>query len=151
MAYRDDKALWWPRPALGDICWTRFPEEVPFSGPGPKPRPCLICKISKAADSERYQVTVAYGTSQSVEAIYPGEFAITKTDGKSFSVSHLKTTTKFDLRLTLALPYNSDFFSPPPWLPHAKNPKIGVLDLSDSSKVKIKFEKAKSEARWDSL
>lgn len=62
-----------PLPEAGDIVWRRFPRQG-LPAPGPKPRPALVVDIGCLRDEPA--VEVIYGTSQKVDRLYPGEFAI---------------------------------------------------------------------------
>ena len=42
----------------------------------------------------------------------------------------LSYDTKFNLRHTVTLPYNADWFSVPPAAPHGQTPKLGTLHPS---------------------
>ncbi len=119
---------WFPPPRPGDIVWCRFPERR-SSTPGPKPRPALVLRVGE--DSEgRPVVEVAYGTSQKVDQLYAGEFAITTADRVAYAVAGLSYPTKFDLRETFELDFNDTWFGVPPGAPHGDRPKLGVLHPS---------------------
>jgi len=68
-------AAHWPLPAPGDIVWCRFPE-LPRQSPGPKPRPALVLEVIEREDG--IEIAVVYGTSQRVDKLSAGEFAITR-------------------------------------------------------------------------
>lgn len=116
---------WFPAPDAGDIVWCRFPQwRVP--GPGPKARPALVLRVGED-DQRRPVVEVAYGTSQKVEVLYAGEFAITPADRAAYAVAGLSYPTKFNLRETFELDFNDAWFAVPPAAPHGDRPKLGVL------------------------
>lgn len=140
----EDAENWWPGPQLGEFCWCWFPQDAPLER-GRKPRPCLICQMSKNEQGSRFVVVVAYGTSQKIEVLYPGEFLLRPEDGAAFASSGLKVATKFNLKQRVALPYNSDFFELPNWVAGARSPRLGRLDLSVAD-VRRRFEAAKAAA-----
>ena len=72
-------------------------------------------------------VAAAYGTSQRVGELHPGEFAITRADQEAFALAGLSYDTKFDLSNVIELPYSAMWFSVPPGAPHGQSPKMGLL------------------------
>jgi hypothetical protein len=117
----------WELPDPGDIVWCRFPQR-PRDVPGPKPRPALVVAVAEHEDGTT--VTVAYGTSQKVDRLVAGEFAIRKVDHRAaYEVAGLSFDTKFDLRNRVELPWNDCFFSVPPNPAHGQTPKLGVLHV----------------------
>lgn len=119
---------WFTAPRAGDIVWCRFPQRW-LPGPGPKPRPALVLRVGED-DKGRPVVEVAYGTSQKVDLLYAGEFAITPADRAAYAVAGLSYPTKFNLRETFELDYNDNWFGVPPGSPHGDRPKLGVLHPS---------------------
>ena len=111
-----------PRP--GDIVWCLFPQDKKLE-PGPKSRPALVVKVGEI-DGEP-AVAVAYGTSQRIGALHPGEFAITRADREAFAVAGLSFDTKFDLTNVIELPFSGQWFAVPPGAPHGQIPKLGLL------------------------
>ena len=83
-----------PRPKPGDIVWCKFAQHSSLK-PGPKSRPALVLKVGDQAAATWVQV--AYGTSQKVDRLFPGEFVITPSDGDAYVISGLTYATKFDL------------------------------------------------------
>jgi hypothetical protein len=76
-------------------------------------------------------VTVVYGTSQRVDRLFKGEFAITKqASPAAYGSASLSYDTKFDFKQSIDLPWNQDFFAVPPRAPHGQSPKLGVLHAS---------------------
>jgi len=122
---------WWPAPASGELVWCHFPDEVSSKPkPKPKPRPSLILMTKLDEDGFKF-VTVAYGTSQKTNRLYSGEFKISEKDNPSaYTSSGLSYETKFNLKLTVQLPFNDLYFSVPPHSPYGQNPKLGVLHPS---------------------
>lgn len=115
----------WPAPEPGDVVWCRFPER-PRDKPGPKPRPALVLEVLHRADG--IEVMVAYGTSQNLGRLQPGEFAIRKLDNDTaYALAGLSYDTKFDLARTLSLPWDGTFFAVPPDPKHGQLPKLGSL------------------------
>jgi len=73
-------------------------------------------------------VIAAYGTSQKLERIYPGEFAITKNGSlESYRAAGLSYDTKFDLNNFVVLPWGMDFFETALGPRIKKSPKLGAL------------------------
>ena len=118
----------WPQPVPGDIVWCRFPE-LPQPAPGPKPRPALVLEVIEREDG--LEVTVVYGTSQRVDKLSAGEFAITRLGhAAAFKAAGLSHDTKFDFRQTVRLPWNEAFFAVPPGAPNGQKPLLGTLHAS---------------------
>ena len=118
---------WFAAPRAGDIVWCRFPErELP--GPGPKPRPALVLRAGE--HKGRPVVEVCYGTSQRVDRLYAGEFAITPADKSAYAEAGLSYATKFNLGTTHELDYNELWFAVPTGAPHGQTPKLGLLHPS---------------------
>ena len=116
-----------PPPKPGDIVWCRFPQDK-IPRPGPKSRPALVIQVGAIADEAA--VTVVYGTSQKVDRLFPGEFAITPADGAAYTVSGLSYPTKFNFRQRIELPYNDRWFAVPPGMPFGQHPKLGIVHPS---------------------
>ena len=118
----------WTPPTPGDIVWCHFPN-LPRRTPGPKPRPALVCDVTEREDG--VAVTVAYGTSQGLQRLHKGEFAITKQGNPAaYSSAGLSFDAKFDLRQSVELPWNEDFFAVPARAPHGQHPNLGSLHAS---------------------
>jgi len=133
-----------PQPKPGDIVWCKFPQLASLK-PGPKSRPALVLKVGEKATATWVQV--AYGTSQKVDKLLPGEFVITPSDGDAYSISGLSYPTKFNLASTFELPFNEDWFGVPPGAPHGQVPKLGVLHPSLMRRARAAMEAAK-QARY---
>jgi hypothetical protein len=118
----------WPQPLAGDIVWCHFPEDIAVK-PADKPRPGLILEVF-SDHAPRYAVLVAYGTSQKVNQLFSGEFAITGQDGGAFTIAGLSYPTKFNLKRRIELPYNESYFQVPPGAPFGQTPKLGTLHPS---------------------
>ncbi|MHB8744453.1 MAG: hypothetical protein ACYC9L_15210, partial [Sulfuricaulis sp.] len=114
-------------PKPGDIVWCRFPNEKTLR-PAPKATPALVCRVGEIASQTA--VAIAYGTSQKVDHLFPGEFAIMPADGAAYTVSGLGYPTKFNLARNVELPYNDRWFAVPPGAPFGQQPKLGVLHPS---------------------
>ncbi len=119
---------WRSEPQAGDIMWCRFSEDLRLT-PGRKPRPALVLTVFDDAAPE-YRVRVVYGTSQKTDRLYAGEFRIAVTDGDAYRLSGLSYTTKFNLKRSVELPYNEEWFGVPPGAPHGQVPRLGVLHPS---------------------
>lgn len=118
----------WSPPAPGDIVWCRIPE-LPKQSPGPKPRPALVLEVVEREDG--VEVAVAYGTSQRVDKLSAGEFAITRVgNAAAYKAAGLSHDTKFDFKQTVRLPWGEEFFAVPPGAPHGQKPLIGILHAS---------------------
>jgi hypothetical protein len=124
-------------PKPGDIVWCRFPEEKTLY-PAPKARPALVWRTGRIAGETA--VAIAYGTSQKVDRLFPGEFAITPADGTAYAVSGLSYPTKFNLARSIELPYNDRWFAVPPGAPFGQQPKLGVLHPSLMRRAQAAFE-----------
>jgi len=118
---------WFPAPRAGDIVWCRFPQDK-LPKPGPKPRPALVLSVGE--DQGRPVVEVAYGTSQKVDSLYSGEFAISPSDPAAYEAAGLSYATKFNLAVTFELDFNDTWFAVAPGAPHGQTPKLGVLHPS---------------------
>ena len=130
---------WFAPPRTGDIVWCRFPQ-ASIPGPGPKPRPALVLRVGEA---NGYPVAVvAYGTSQKVDRLYAGEFAILPTDDAAFEASGLGYPTKFNLSETFELDYNDIWFGVPPGAPCGHLPRIGILHPSLMRRTRAAFRAA---------
>lgn len=129
-----------PQPKPGDIVWCKFPQHASLK-PGPKSRPALVLKVGEQAAA--IWVQVAYGTSQKVGKLFPGEFVIAPMDGDAYAISGLSYATKFDLASTFELPFNEDWFGVPPGAPHGQVPKLGVLHPSLMRRARAAMQAAK--------
>ena len=117
----------WESPDPGDIVWCRFPQR-PRDVPGPKPRPALVVSVTEHEDG--IAVTVVYGTSQKLDRLVAGEFAIRKVANKTaYEIAGLSYDTKFDLRNRIELPCDDRFFAVPPNPAHGRTPKLGSLHI----------------------
>jgi hypothetical protein len=130
---------WFPAPSPGDIVWCRFPQNK-LSAPGPKARPALVLRVGE--HSGHPVAEVAYGTSQRVDRLYSGEFAITLADQAAYEAAGLSEPTKFNLGATFELDFNDQWFAVPPGAPHGQTPRLGVLHPSLMRRAKAAFEAA---------
>lgn len=135
-----------PLPQAGDIVWCRFPHSG-FPGPGPKPRPALVVDVGDLVGVPA--VEVAHGTSQKLDRLYPGEFAVTPEDGVCFSVSGLDRPTKFDLARPKYLPYTDAWFAIPPGAPYGQTPQLGILHPSLMRRAKAAHDAAMRSSSRD--
>ena len=136
-------AIWRP-PAPGDIVWCHFPH-LPRRSPSPKPRPALVCNVTEHEDG--FAVRVAYGTSQGLNALHAGELAIRKQDNPAaYSSAGLSYDTKFDLKQSVELPWNEDFFAVPVHAPHGQHPKLGSLHASMMRAAQAAFRAVKASS-----
>jgi hypothetical protein len=127
---------WWDEPTAGEIVWCHFPDNVQ---PRPKPRPALIVTVYDEA-APQFEVEVAYGTSQRTTALHSGEFAILKVrNSAAYRAAWLSYDTKFDMKRTVILLYNADWFSVPPGAPHGQRPTLGTLHPSLVRAVEAAF------------
>ena len=127
-----------PPPVPGDIVYCRFPEEE-VGKPGAKPRPALVTGLVRFDDGT-VGVVVAYGTSQRVDQLHSGEFAIVPGDGEPYVAAGLSFPTKFDLRRRVPLPYNDAWFRVPPRPAFGQTPKMGTLHASLMKRATAAFE-----------
>ena len=132
----------WPQPQAGDVVWCHFPH-LPGLEPGPKPRPALVVKVF-ADFAPSYVVLVAYGTSQNVNRLRAGEFAVTNSDGMAFTQAGLVYETKFSFNQIVELPYTSSYFKAPPGsVPHL-SPRLGMLHATLMRKASAAWSAANS-------
>ena len=118
----------WSPPSPGDIVWCRFPE-LPKHSPGPKRRPALVLEVIEQEDG--VEIVVVYGTSQRVDKLSAGEFAITRLGhDAAYKAAGLSHDTKFDFKQTAHLPWNDEFFAVPPAAPNGQRPLLGSLHAS---------------------
>jgi hypothetical protein len=135
---------WFPPPSPGDILWCRFPQRgVP--GPGPKARPALVTAVGQADNGPT--AFVAYGTSQKVDRLFAGEFAILSAEHSAFSASGLSSSTKFDLARIFELDFNNIWFAVAPGTPYGQTPKLGILHPSLVRRAKAAHDAAMRAAR----
>lgn len=121
-------AVWLKPPAVGDVLWCQFPE-LPQLQPGPKPRPALVVQVTTQAAG--LQVTVVYGTSQQLQRLASGEFAIRAAQNPvAYALAGLSFDTKFNFKQMLDLPWTGAYFKVPPRAPHGQTPKLGTLHPS---------------------
>ncbi len=136
---------WWKQPIAGDFVWCYFPQDQKLE-PGPKPRPGLILKVwTGLGQDQGFAVQVAYGTSQKVDALYPGEFLLTREDEEAYKLSGLSFITKFNLANLVELPYNDQWFAVPPQPRHGQNPKLGTLHPSLMPRLRSARDAARSK------
>jgi mRNA-degrading endonuclease toxin of MazEF toxin-antitoxin module len=118
----------WKPPVVGDILWCHFPE-WPERNPGPKPRPALVVQVTLKDDGA--VVAVVHGTSQRLDRLVSGEFALRKTQHPAaFALAGLSFDTKFNFKQIVELPWTDTFFKVPPRARHGQNPKLGTLHPS---------------------
>lgn len=120
--------------------WSRFPQEKTLV-PAPKPRPALVLTVGEIDGAPA--VSIAYGTSQKVERLFPGEFAILQSDGAAYAASGLSFPTKFNLSRTVELPYNDRWFTVAPGTPFGQQPKLGVLHPSLMKRAQAAYRAVK--------
>jgi hypothetical protein len=131
--------IWWGLPTAGEIVWCHFPDNV---NPRPKPRPALVLNVFDEGAPE-FSVEVAYGTSQRTTSLHCGEFAILRDcHPAAYAAAGLSYDTKFNLRQTVVLPFNTEWFSVPPTAPHGQTPMLGTLHPSLMRAVEAAFRAA---------
>ncbi len=117
-----------PAPEIGDILWCHFPENI--STPQLKARPALVISVYDGLYDDEFSVEVAYGTSQRINNLYCGEFAICQSKNKvAYEQAGLSYDTKFDLKKIILIEYNTQWFSIPP-KSIFQGPKLGSLHIS---------------------
>lgn len=62
--------------------------------------------------------------------VLSGEFLIAPVDRAAFKLVCLCYPTKFNLKQTVELPYNEEWFKVPPAAPHGQTPKAEALHPS---------------------
>src|SRR2546421_5622576 len=118
---------WWHEPTAGAIVCGHFRNNI---SPRPKPRPALILVVFDD-DAPRFEVRVAYGTSQRTTTLHRGEFTILRSrNPAAYQAAGLSYDTKFDLKQAVDLPYTAEWFSVPPAAPHGQSAKLGTLHPS---------------------
>ena len=134
---------WTIEPELLDVAWCRFPEKIGADGgasvPGPKPRPSLVLEVNDKESPA--MLHMAFGTSQKTDDLHAGEFQISKEDGDVFAESGCDDRTKFDLRRTVWLPYDANWFGKCPTSKSA-TPIIGHIDINKSIEVRKRLSAA---------
>jgi len=126
-------------PKPGDIVWCRFPQEKSLQ-PAPKARPALVLRVGEI--DRHPAVAIAYGTSQKLKQLFPGEFAISPADGAAYTASGLSYPTKFNLARSVELPFNDRWFAVPPGAPFGQQPKLGVLHPALMKRAQAAFAAA---------
>jgi len=120
-------------PQQWDIVYGLFPYPPEFSEPGPEPHYCLVLDVFEDQATGEPWVIVAFGTSQHTDDLRSGEFLVNRRH-RPDQGSGLNKPTKFSVaRNRLAkLPYNDQFFAPPPSRRSAgqKDPLVGRLSAS---------------------
>jgi hypothetical protein len=128
--------IWWGQPTAGEIVWCHFPDNV---SPHPKPRPALILNVFDD-DAPEFSVEVTYGTSQRTTTLHRGEFAVLRDRSQAaHAAAGLSYDSKFNLRQTVVLPFNTEWFSVPPAAPHGRTPMLGTLHPSLMRAVEAAF------------
>lgn len=133
---------WFDAPKPGEIVWCLFPRHRSLQ-PGPKPRPGLILQVGEQDDKP--WVKVAYGTSQRVQELFAGEFAISPADGDAYRLAGLSYPTKFNLAQAVELSFNDQWFGVAPGAPHGQSPKLGVLHPSLMRRGRAAFRAAQGK------
>ena len=83
------------------------------------------------ADRWTPPIAVVYGTSQRLDRLMSGEFAIRKARSPAaFALSGLSFDTKFNFKQIVELPWTHAFFKVPPQAMHGHHPKLGTLHPS---------------------
>ena len=76
-------------------------------------------------------VAVVYGTSQRLDRLLSGGFAIRKAqDPAAFTLTGLSFDTKFNFKQIVELPWTVAFFKVPPKASHGQSPELGTLHPS---------------------
>jgi len=87
--------------------------------------------VLRVGEDQGHQIVeVAYGTSQKVDSLYAGEFAIAPADQAAYEAAGLSYATKFNLAETFELDFNDTWFAVAPGAPYGQTPKLGVLHPS---------------------
>lgn len=112
-----------PKPL--DIVWCRFPTSENPNAPGPKSRPGLVRAIRLNKDQTKALVEITYGTTKLKGRERPLDLHVQNL--RCIEESGLERATRFDLDLTIWLPWSKEYFAPPPGYKH---PAIGHLDAT---------------------
>lgn len=100
-----------------------------------------MCEVTEKEDG--VAVTVAYGTSQGLQRLHAGEFAITRQGHPAaYGTAGLSFDTKFDLRQRIELPWTEEFFTVPAQAPHGQHPKLGSLHASMMRALQAAYQAA---------
>jgi hypothetical protein len=91
-----------------------------------------------------YYVLVAYGTSQKTDQLRSGEFLISNVDAAAYRLAGLSYPTQFSFHSVVELPFNDQWFKPPPHAPHGQIPKLGVLHPCLMRRVQAAWEAAQA-------
>lgn len=91
-------------------------------------------------EAPQFRVLAAYGTSQKIDRLYAGEFAIIPEDGQAYRLSGLSFPTKFNLGACVELPYCTPWFDVPPAAPFGQSPQLGVLHPSLMRRARAAWE-----------
>lgn len=131
----------WPAPLVGDLVWCWFPQP-PNPAPGPKARPALVIGVETREDG--VIVSVVYGTSQRLDRLTTGEFAITRLrHPQAFALAGLAFDTKFNFRSVVDLPWGDAFFKVSPRPRYGQTPKLGSLHPSLLRSVQAAYQATK--------
>ena len=123
------------------MLWCHFPE-IPDTAPEPKPRPALVLGLVNREDG--LSVKVIYGTSQRVDRLRAGGFAILRSlHPAAYALAGLSYDTKFDFGALVELPWSSLFFKVPPQARHGQTPNIGTLHPSLMRAARAAYESVK--------
>jgi hypothetical protein len=99
----------------------------------------LVLSVLTRADGS--SVRVAYGTSQRVDRLRSGEFAILRNaHPAAYQLAVLSFDTKFDFMAALELPWSDRYFGVPPRAPFGQCPKLGTLHPSLMRAAEAAFE-----------
>lgn len=86
----------------------------------------LVLKVRSYEDV--VMLHAAYGTSQKLDRLVGGEFAIRKFENPAaYVMAGLSFDTKFDLKHTIEMPWNEVYFCVPQDPQYGQNPKLGSL------------------------
>lgn len=88
-------------------------------------------------------VSVVYGTSQRLDNLRAGEFAITRSgQPQAFALAGLAFDTKFNFKSVVDLPWGEAFFKISPRPRYGQTPKLGSLHPSLLRSVQAAYEAA---------
>ena len=131
-----------PPPEIGDILWCHFPDNI--NVPQLKPRPALAISVYEGLYNDEFSVEVAYGTSQRIDKLYRGEFAICKAKNQvAYEQAGLSYDIKFDLKQIVLIDYTTQWFSIPP-KSIFQTPKLGNLHISMMKELETAYNAASS-------
>lgn len=107
-------------PRVLDIVWCRFPTHDALDQPGPKMPPALVRSVFLNKQHTRARVEVTYGSSKLKVDDRPQDLIL--QNATDLAEMGLPQASRFDLDLSLQLPWAAEFFEA---RPGQRSPIIG--------------------------